>query len=86
MEKFLFVTTDGRGRQFDQFYVAKSDADGPGYYIFGRNPEYGGRLIMLCGRPDVAPRKHPHYNCKVRRGWKTRREAIAALAAIQRDA
>ena len=68
-------TTDYKGRKFAEFYPARSSSDGPGWYVFGRNPEYDGRLICLCGRPAVAPRKHPHYNGPVRRGWFTKREA-----------
>lgn len=66
---------DYKGRMFAEFYVSRSAQDGPGWYVFGRNPEYGGHLVMLCGRPAVAPRKHPKYNGPVRRGWSTRAKA-----------
>lgn len=64
--------TDYKGRSYSRFYPAKDAKTGPGWYVFGRNPEYGDTLIMLCGRPAVAPRHHPHYNGKIRRGWPTK--------------
>lgn len=74
-EAFEFeVGPDYAGRYYDRFY-AERDHSGPGWYIFGRNPQYGGRLIRLIARPNVKPRVHPHYNIKIRRGFRTRREA-----------
>lgn len=82
-------TTNWRGDKFADFYPAKDPSTGPGWYVFGRNCErYGahkdgkGAYIMLCARPDVAPRNHPHYNIKVRRGWHTRREAQAVADGL----
>jgi hypothetical protein len=69
-------TIDYIGRRYSNFYVDKSPQDGPGWYVFGRYADaYGGKLIKLCGRPDIAPRAHPHYNVRVRRGWSTRARA-----------
>lgn len=81
-ERFEFHSIDYKGRAFSGFYAARSPQDGPGWYVFGRNPGYGGSLVMLCARPAVAPRKHPHYNCKVRRGFRTRREASGLAQAL----
>lgn len=67
------------------FHVRKSPATGPGYYIFARRPEYGGNYVRLVARPDVPSRKHPHYNCKVQRGWRTYREACRACDQLTSD-
>ena len=75
---------DSRGRIFANFYPRRDPASGPGWYVFGRNPEYAGALIMLCARPDVKPRKHPHYNCLVRRGYHTKAEAAHVAAQLNR--
>lgn len=73
----IVKTVDYRGRTFDGFYACKSATDGPGFYVFGGNAEYNGRLRMLCARPDVKPRRYKYYNGKVQRGWNTKREAQA---------
>jgi len=77
------------GTQFRDFFVRKStNADGPGWFIFGRDPnKYGvhadgpdkgkGRYVMLCG--FVRHGKAKHYNGKVRIGWPRKRDAQAAL-------
>jgi len=77
--RFEFSCRDYRNRVFSGFYLARAPTRGPGWYIWGRNPEYGGRLVRLCGWPDVRPRKHPHYNIRVRRGWLRRSEAQQVL-------
>jgi hypothetical protein len=77
-----FSTIDYRDRVFSNFYIGQSPGTGPGWYIFGRNPEYGGRLVRLCGRPSVKARRHPHYNCQVRRGWLKKRDALAVLTSL----
>ena len=73
------------GSKFHDFHVRK-DSTGPGWFIFGRNAEkYGrdengkGRYVMLCGY--VQERRHPHYNGKVRHGWRLKKEAQSALDA-----
>lgn len=81
-------TTGFRGGHFTGFYVRRGDHDGPGWFIFGRNPAYGGSYIALVARPDLKARRHPHYNCKVRRGWRLMREAQAVcdvMTARDRD-
>jgi hypothetical protein len=82
-EPFLFDNTNYSGHDFRNFFVSR-DHSGPGWYIFGRNSEkYGtlpngrGAYVKLCARPDVKPRRHPHYNGKVRRGWRLKRDAQA---------
>lgn len=75
---FEYSLVDYKGRSYADFYVRRAPASGPGWYVFGRNPEYGNTLIRLCARPAVKPRAHRHYNVSVRRGWRTRREAQAA--------
>ena len=71
----IIHTTDYKSRTYDRFFVGTHAAYGPGYYVFGRNQDYGDSLITVCAQPDVAFRRHSHYNCRVRRGWKTKREA-----------
>lgn len=78
------------GSKFYGFYVAK-DAVCPGWLIYGRNAEkYGrnrdtgrGNYVMLCGY--VREGKWPKRNGKVRIGWRTRKEAQAALDAHLAD-
>jgi hypothetical protein len=64
------------GYRFTDFFVRKAPEIGPGFYIYGRNKKkYGtkangdGFYTMLCVRPHVKARKHPHYNCAIRRGF-----------------
>jgi hypothetical protein len=83
-ERYTLKTVDYRGRVFDRFYPARSPSDGPGWYVYGRNPEYGDNLVMLCARPDVKHRRHPHYNVQIRRGFHTRREAQQVADQLNR--
>lgn len=76
-------TRDYRGRDFADFYAARSPATGPGFYVYGRNGYHYGGVIMLCARPDVPARGHCHYNGRVRRGWRTLREARAVASALR---
>jgi hypothetical protein len=73
----VIKTVDYKDRKYDRFYVARDPGFGPGWYVFGRNPEYGDHLVMNCARPDVKPRSHPHYNQRVQRGWLYKRDAQA---------
>lgn len=75
MDQIEFRGRGFRGGFFSAFYVAKHPQSGPGWYVHGRNPAYGGGYVMVCARPDVPARAHPHYNVKVRRGFRTMREA-----------
>lgn len=68
-------TVNYSGHLFSDFYAYKSPQTGPGWYIMGRNSEkYGtlpngkGAYVMLCARPDLKARAHPHYNGQIRRG------------------
>lgn len=80
---FWFNNVNHEGYVFTDFEARQSKCDGPGWFVFGSNIEkYGihrasgkGYYIKLCARPDVKARAHPHYNGKVRRGWRTKREA-----------
>lgn len=75
------------GLKFGAFYVDKgASAEGPGWFIYGRNCEkYGrnafgdGAYHMLCGYVREGTARH--YNGKVRIGWRTKRAAQQALAA-----
>lgn len=75
-------TQDYRGRTFDRFEVRRDPGHAPGWFIFGRNPQYGDRLVMLVARPDVAPRRTQGYNGAVRRGWHTKRAALLVVALL----
>lgn len=82
-ERVEFTRTDYAGRLYGDFHARRSASDGPGWYVYGRCPHaYGGRLVNVCARPAVQPRKHPHYNGPIRRGFRTLREAAAVAAAL----
>ena len=77
--------TDGKGREYRHgLFVAKAPAYGPGWYIYGRclTDYLPDGIVTMVARPDVAPRKYPLWNGRVRRGWHTKREALAALATL----
>lgn len=74
---------DYRGRLYDRFYVRRDVSIYPGWFIFGRNPEYGDRLIKLCGRPHEPKRRYRKRTCLVYVGWRYKREAAAALQLIR---
>lgn len=82
MEGVIFNATDHCGRTFKDFFPTRAEPHGPGWFVYGRNPDYYGGLVYLCGRPDVKPRQCAHYNGKVRRGWRTKREAAAVAARL----
>lgn len=90
MQGLVEIITVGRFGSFGNFFAAEDPAVGPGWYVKGRRPEFGGNLVMLCARPNVQERKHPHYSCFVRSGWATKAEAQRVAdhmnAAIQREA
>jgi hypothetical protein len=67
-------TVDYKGRTFSEFYPAK-DSIIPGWIVMGKGEDYGGRLRMVCARPDVKARTYKYINGRVARGWHTRREA-----------
>ena len=86
---YLLETVNYSGHAFAGFYVGTSHSAGPGWFIYGRNSEkYGtlpdgrGAYTMLCARPDVAPRRFKYWNGTCRRGWHTKREAMAIAAAL----
>lgn len=67
---------DYAGRMFNRFW-AQRDQMGPGWFIMGRNAEYGDKLIKTCAHPAKPRRKNPLYNVSVYSGWTTKREAQA---------
>jgi hypothetical protein len=71
-------------------YVARDIGNAPGWFIWARNGEKYGRFpdargayVKLIAWPIVKTRRRPNWNGPVRAGWKTRKEALAALASIQ---
>jgi hypothetical protein len=77
---FLLEMVDYKLRVFsDGFYARQDPQSGPGWYVFGRSKE---DVIKLVARPDVPDRAHPHYNIKVRRGWRLKREAFVIAAYL----
>ena len=68
-------TTDYRDRKYSAFFARRDPAHGPGWYVFGVASNVSARVVKVCARPNVAPRRHRHYSCFVRRGWHTKREA-----------
>lgn len=77
----IFSRVDYRGRVYDNYHVRRDPTLGPGWYIFGRSPDYQG-ILTLVARPDVKPRKHPHYSGQVRRGWLRKKDAESALKLL----
>lgn len=78
------------GSLFGAFYVRKGSSEGPGWFIYGRNchkygrnPNGDGAYVSLCGY--VREGKARNWNGKVRIGWRTKREAKAALDAHLTD-
>jgi len=78
----LFNPTDSYGRVYNRFYARQDSTTGPGWYVFGRNPEYGDSLIRLCARPDVKARRYRYHNGPARRGWATKRQAKAVADSL----
>jgi len=78
----IVKTIGFRGGYFNQFYARTDPATGPGWYVFGVNPCYNNRYVMLCARPDVPPRTLKHYNGRVQRGYRTRKKARAVAAML----
>lgn len=83
-EGIVVETVNYSGHVFADFHARRDPSTAPGWFVFGRNGEKYGRLrdgdgayIMLCARPEVAPRRHPHYNGPVQRGWHRKSEAQA---------
>ena len=91
IEAFDVEVTDYKGRVYRGFHARRDPGTGPGWYVFGRclpgvgQDCYGGHVVMLCARPSVPARRHPHYNCQVRRGFRTKAEADAAAAECNRQ-
>lgn len=81
----MFCNVDSQGRVYDRFYPRRSIENGPGWFVFGRNPGYGDTLIRLCAQPDVKPRRTKYYNGKVQRGYVTRREAQQVADKLNAD-
>lgn len=78
-DKFKFEPKRGN-RTFDKDFVVRKDpAFGPGHYVFGHEGKgsvnEGKGVMARVAHPDVPARKHPSYNIKVQRGFKTKREA-----------
>lgn len=82
MDAVEWSSVDWKGRVFTDYYVDRAPGSGPGWYIWGQNAEYDGRLRFLCGRPAVKARRLKHWNGRVRRGWATKKEAERVLAEI----
>ena len=79
--EFELENVDYKGRVFtENVTVERAPATGPGWYIFARDKD---GICKLVARPKVNPRKHPHYNIRIYRGWHTKQEAefIASVVA-----
>ncbi len=74
MTNVIFSSVDYKGRTFDRFYARKSPQNGPGWFGFGRNAEYGDTLVRLCAQPDGPPTRGYRVHHK---GWRTKKEAQA---------
>jgi|SRR5882672_9137525 len=74
-------TIDYAGRTYAGFHARRDPATGPGWYVFGRADGVSANVVKLCARPVAKPRAHPHYNVKVRSGFKAKWIA-AKVAAV----
>lgn len=71
-------TVDYKGRVYDRFHVRRNDI-GPGWAVFGRNPEYGDTLVSLVSLPgptDTKLRRIGLWNSG-RSGFRLKRTAQA---------
>lgn len=75
----ILNTRDYRGRDYADFH-ARKDSGVKGWVLFGRGADYGGRLIMLCARPDVPA--YRYGGRVIRRGWRTKAEASRVAAVL----
>ena len=88
MVRFNFSREGWDGTLFSDFDVRKDSMTGPGWFIygydknkFGVNLKTGkGNYVQVCGY--VRKRKARNYNGKVRCGWRTKRDAQAALSKL----
>lgn len=81
------TTVDHRGRWYDR-YEATRNRRGPGWVVdgFGNGAEsYSASIRMQVARPAGRARWHPHWNCAVHSGWKTRREAQAVADRLNAE-
>lgn len=77
---------DYRGRMFSgPFFVAPHRGVDPGWFVFGRNEEYGGRLIKVVARPDVKERTYKFWNGPRQRGWWLKCEAQAVADMLNKE-
>lgn len=86
IDNAIIKVIDHKGRRYlaPTYHARRDPGYGPGWYVFGRSfDEYApAGIVMRCAQPDVKLRAHPHYNCKVQRGWLTLREAQAVAAMM----
>jgi hypothetical protein len=76
-----FSPQDGRGFSYDSFYVHRSALE-PGWFIYGRRVNVSPTVIRICARPRVAARVRLPRRRATRAGWKTKRDALKALATL----
>jgi len=77
----IVMTRDYRGRTFSDFYVGR-ETIGKGWYVYGRNSEYGGTLVALVAYPDAPPRKLPKISRLVHVGFSSKAEAQAVADTL----
>jgi hypothetical protein len=82
-QQVLFTATGFRGGHFTGHW-AGPNTSGPGWTVWGRNPAYGGSYVMETAHPAKNRRHHPHWNILTTPGWRTRREAQAVAAELNR--
>ncbi len=77
---------DYKGRVFTgPFYVSRQDGYAPGWFVLGRNDEYGGRLRKVVSRPNVPFRTYKFWNGPRQRGWWLKREAQAVADMLNKE-
>jgi hypothetical protein len=78
---------DYAGRVYGEFFVQRAPERGPGWFIYGRAQRVSASVVTLVARPNVPLRRTRHYNGLAMMGWRTKRDALAAIAELPaRDA
>jgi len=81
---------DYKGRVYDSFYVARGSHSATGWVVYGRAvPGIGrdsyGPVIKVVAHLGQHTRKPRLWNVRPDRGWRTKREAMAFMATMNKD-
>lgn len=86
MTILIDLDPDYMGRMYTgPFYVSRQDGYAPGWFVLGRNDEYGGRLRKVVARPNVPYRSYKYWSGHRKRGWWLKREAQAVADMLNKE-